>query len=109
MVGVNRKTGVPFNVKSVKAQRTTADFITQIRAKWKREALDGLVSLRAVIYYPSRRHDLDDSLLCDILEKAGVVGNDRQIVYKELLKCVDTQNPRVEMTIEVYKEGDTNW
>lgn len=106
---MNRKTGKMFLKKSDNALKTVKDYVMQIRSKWKREPLDGLVGLRAVVYYPSRRHDLDIALLCDILQEAKVFGNDRQIVYEELLKRLDTKNPRVEMTIENYKEKDTNW
>lgn len=57
--------------------------------------------LTATIFYPSLRQDLDDGLLCDVLQRAGVVDNDRYLFEKVLRREVDKKNPRVECSIEV--------
>lgn len=53
------------------------------------------VIMEAHVYYASRRPDLDVSLLMDVLEKARVYKNDRQIVEQHLFKYLDPKDPRV--------------
>ena len=62
--------------------------------------LTGAIRMTATVYYASRRPDLDVSLLMDVLEKAGVYLNDRQIVQQHLYKKLDPSDPRVELLIE---------
>lgn len=57
-------------------------------------AFEGYVSMEAHVYYASKRPDLDISLLQDVLEKAGVFLNDRQIVEIHAFKYWDKENPR---------------
>lgn len=101
MIVRNKRTGKPMVIKSSKALKTTADFLSQM--SWVGldgfKPLKGDVFMKATIYYPNNRHDLDDSLLCDILQKAGVIKNDRQIIHKVLYKYIDPKNPRVEVEI----------
>ena len=61
--------------------------------------LAGELVLEAVVWYLSERPDLDDALLCDALQMAGVIGNDRQIREKHLSHFIDRSNPRVELAI----------
>ena len=63
--------------------------------------LTGRVMLSAWIHYRSEKNDLDDSLLCNILQAAGVIENDRQIKFKMLSKWVDRKDPRVEVSVVV--------
>lgn len=51
------------------------------------------------VYYQSRRSDLDTSLIRDILQKAGVYLNDRQIEQVLETKHLDKTNPRVDITV----------
>lgn len=62
------------------------------------------VALEATIYYASRRPDLDESLLMDILQKAGVYTNDRLIKEKHIFWGLDKDNPRVEFNVWVLNE-----
>ena len=99
------KSGKTLCVKSANAQKTVVDFGRQMKAQWKKAAIDKPCLLIAHIYYPNRRHDLEASLLCDILQKAGVLKNDRLIERMALTKGLDVKNPRVEMTIEVLEKS----
>lgn len=60
------------------------------------------VYLKATIYYRSKRSDLDVSLLQDILEKAGVYLNDRQVYKIECEKRFDKENPRCLIEVDEY-------
>lgn len=96
----NKRTGKPMVIKSAKALKTAADFVYQLQTQMNNhKPLSGLIRLNATIFYPNNRHDLDDSLLCDILQKAEVIENDRQIIIKFLLKKIDKMSPRIEMEI----------
>ena len=87
-------------IKSDKALGAFNSFVMQAQAQKNGEPLKGLLSLRATIYYPDNRHDLEDSMLCDALQKAGIIKNDRQIVEKILYKKFDKEKPRIELIIE---------
>lgn len=87
-------------IKSAGALKSTNDFIYQLKEQMKgHETLTGIVRLTMIAYYPNNRHDLDDSLICDCLQKAGAIKNDRQIVEKILLKKFDKNNPRIKIEI----------
>jgi len=62
------------------------------------------VACEFTVHYQSRRSDLDTSLIRDILQKAGVYLNDRQIEEAHEYRHIDKLNPRVE--ILVYELGD---
>lgn len=100
----NWKTKKPMFIKSGGALKTTEDYILQAKEQYKGEPLKGELWLYAKIYYKDRRPDLDDSLLCDILQAAGVIENDRMIFHKELHKDFDKDNPRVEVRLETMEE-----
>lgn len=94
--------GRPMSIKSAAAMEFEEGAIPQIPADLKGLGLGSknqLLGLSATIYYPSFRSDLDDTLLCDVLERAGVVSNDRWIREKRLLARVDKDNPRVEVRL----------
>jgi Holliday junction resolvase RusA-like endonuclease len=101
----NKGTGRAMFIKSKEALQYEKDFEQQVRQK-DRVGMDGKLALRCIIYYRSNRSDLSDELLCDMLEKAGVISNDRWIFYKEQGKVIDKENPRVELTIEQMPEGE---
>lgn len=58
--------------------------------------------VRAIVsvWYPSCRQDLDCALVYDLLQKGGIIENDRQVVEKHEFWHVDRKNPRVEVSIE---------
>ena len=96
----NRRTGKPMFIKSEAALAVFEDMVRQAQAQWKKDALTAPCRLTAHIYYSSRRPDLEDSLLMDILQSAGVVKNDRLIFEKHVWKELDRDNPRVVVEVE---------
>lgn len=52
------------------------------------------------IYYPSNLQDLDEALVLDLMQKNGVIENDRQIVAKYVIKRIDPENPRVVVKVK---------
>jgi Holliday junction resolvase RusA-like endonuclease len=63
------------------------------------------LKMTAYIYYDSQRPDLSDELLCDLMEKSGIIPNDRYIFEKHIYKIIDRKCPRVEVDIEAISEG----
>ena len=93
-------------IKSKAALEFEQSALMQLKAPMRgREAFKNDVECRFEVYYQSRRSDLDTSLIRDILQKAGVYLNDRQIVFVIEIKYIDKLNPRTEITIH---ERQTN-
>lgn len=63
--------------------------------------IEGDVSVSMMIYYASRRPDLDESLILDLLQDAAYL-NDRQVKEKHIFWGLDKENPRT--IIEVTKK-----
>ena len=70
--------------------------------------IDGDICFKAHIFYASKRPDLDESVVMDVLQakikngnviRRGVYVNDRQIKEKHVFWGLDRQNPRVEIEI----------
>jgi len=59
-----------------------------------------LVALIARVYNKNWRRDVDTILFCDLLQRSGVLENDRQIRLKLIdgIEC-DAKNPRIEFFI----------
>lgn len=94
----------PILMKSVAARNYVESALPQIPL-FMRKNFDQDVALTVFVYYPNRRHDVDCELLCDVLQKAGVIKNDRQIRVKHFYgHLLDKINPRVEWKIEVLKK-----
>ena len=55
------------------------------------------------IFYASRRPDLDESLILDLLQ-GRVYGNDRQVKERHCYWGLDPEKPRTEMIIEKIEE-----
>lgn len=91
------------SIKSVKALGSMELMVLELKGLWRgAPALTGPLSLVATIYYASRRPDLDESLLMDALQRAGCIGNDRQIWHKDVTKRIDPQWPRVVCELRPY-------
>ena len=95
----NRK---PLFIKSDKARNYERDALKQIRPPASPIEVD--VCLTATIFYASRRPDLDESLICDVLQKAGVIKNDRLIKEKHIYHGLDRENPRAELQIKIREQ-----
>jgi hypothetical protein len=90
-------------IKSDKARAYAAAFLMQCRPL--KTLLEGDLSISIKIYYASRRPDLDESLILDLLQ--GVVyTNDRQVKVKHIFWGLDKDCPRAE--IEVKKIPPTS-
>ena len=87
----------PRSIKSEKALNYEKYALAQIRPP--AEPFDCEVCMVAHIHYCTQRPDLDESLIMDILEKGGVVKNDRRIREKHIFHYIDKENPRARITI----------
>ena len=90
------KHGKPVFAKSVDALSMVETF--RLQCPRLDPLLQGDLHMQAVIYYPSRRSDLDESLIMDAMQGLIYV-NDRQVRMKTILGKVDSQRPRVEITV----------
>ena len=57
------------------------------------------LALAVWVYQKDMRRDLDIELLCDALQHAGVIENDRQLWQKYARRFIDKEKPRAEWTI----------
>jgi Holliday junction resolvase RusA-like endonuclease len=77
----------------------------QLKAQYKDETIKSKLNLKAYYYMPDRRiPDLINLLqsTCDILEKARIIENDKNIISFDGSKImgIDKENPRAEIIIE---------
>jgi len=70
-----------------------------------KEPFKGTLALQAKVYFRDFRRDLDTILFCDLLQKHGIVENDRSIRIKILDGInVDKVNPRIEFRLfQIYE------
>jgi len=88
--------GKPRFIKSAPARRYVIDFQTQCP---KLDTLmEGDLEVEMVIFYASRRPDLDPSLILDCMEN-HIYKNDRQIKRQILYWGLDKNNPRSEIRV----------
>jgi Holliday junction resolvase RusA-like endonuclease len=64
--------------------------------------IDGDVLLFCHIFYASRRPDLDESLIMDLLQGVAY-SNDRQVKAKLILHGLDKSHPRTVIKIAAYR------
>lgn len=92
--------GKPMFIKSDGARAFESSAILQLQAMFRRrKPLTGDLVIECTIYYPNKRQDLDASLVFDVLQKAGVIENDRQLREHHLFHGIDKLNPRAEIAI----------
>lgn len=85
--------------------------------KWNEKALqlammqrvkrvEGEVEVRIEVYFRDRRRDLDNVAkpALDLLQAAGVLEDDRQVVRLEMVRRIDKGNPRVELYVLPARE-----
>src|ERR1044072_9458315 len=96
--------GKPRFIKSAAALAYSDDFLRQ--CPWLDPLFECDLVLEDDIYYSSRRPDLDESLIMDLLQ-GRVYANDRQIRRKVITGHVDKENPRVDIRIYPYEPGST--
>ena len=84
-------------IKSEKALSYSDAFKHQVKSLGY-EPLHGDVIVTMTIYYASRRPDLDESLILDLLQGVTYL-NDRQVKEKHIHWGLDKENPRCEITV----------
>jgi Holliday junction resolvase RusA-like endonuclease len=87
----------PASIKSDKARGYARDFQLQVRPILP--LVEGELRMDLWIYYASRRPDLDESLILDLLQ-GKVYANDRQVRERHVYHMLDKANPRVEILIQ---------
>jgi len=92
------------SIKSASALDFEALATLQLKRQWRKKPLKGDVGVEVTVWYPSKRNDLDPSLLFDVMQKAGIYENDRQIRQYTAFKEWDKLNPRVK--VDVYSLED---
>ena len=100
---VNPRTGQRMSIKSKEALKYCEDFALQVPPEAKQGLGSQTALLRGIIsvWYPALRSDVDVELIWDLLQKCGVVTNDRWIREKFIYGAeIDPANPRVEITVE---------
>ncbi len=97
----NPATDKPMIIKSAKAMSYERAFLKQVpeEAKLGVGDVEHPLMLWAHIYYASNRPDVSTELIQDLLEKAGVVHNDRWFKQIWTHGAIDKENPRVELRI----------
>jgi hypothetical protein len=98
---VVRYGGMSRLIKSKKALSYSDVFLQQCPVLPTLMTGDLRITLR--IFYASRRPDLDESLILDLLQ-GRVYVNDRQVKERHCYWGLDPENPRTEMIIEKIEE-----
>ena len=93
--------GRPAFIKSKKARDYVAMFDKQCPVL--QELLEGDLSVTITIFYATRRPDLDESLVLDLLQ-GKIYLNDRQIKKKKIYWGLDKDNPRTVISISKLEE-----
>ena len=86
-----------FFIKSAKALNYVKQF--QDQCPQLDPLIDGDLRVSMVIYYQSRRPDLDESLILDCMQ-GKVYANDRAVKEKHIYWAIDKEDPRAEITVE---------
>ena len=89
-------------IKSAKALNYVDLFKAQARPMLRPLVSDVVVTMH--IYYSSRRPDLDESLILDLLQGVMYL-NDRQVKEKHIYWHLDKENPHAEILIEKMPRG----
>jgi Holliday junction resolvase RusA-like endonuclease len=97
----NRK---PMIIKSAEAMDYEKAFLMAIPQRM-RIGYDGPVSVKVRVWYQSRRSDLSTELLLDLLQKSGIILNDRQVHHIESFKGLDKENPRLHFTVSKWEDN----
>jgi len=101
----NKKTKKMLVIKSQEALIYADSFAKQVpdSAKVGVGNKDEILALWANVYYPSNRQDLSIEMIKDLLEKNGVVANDRWIKAHLVFGAIDRENPRVDLKLYVIE------
>ena len=86
-------------IKSHKALTYSEMFKQQCSTQQQAAMITGDVCVHMHIYYASRRPDLDESLILDLLQGVAYE-NDRQVKEKHIYWHLDKDEPRAEIVVE---------
>ena len=101
--GVNRRSGKLYNRKSPQAQDCVKFYLQQLKKKWGNlSTIEGPIRIGVDVYHSNKKFDLDVQLLMDILQKAKVIKNDRQVMAIATVKRFDKRDPRCEVSIFAF-------
>jgi|TARA_R110000751_G_scaffold58751_3_gene123791 Holliday junction resolvase RusA-like endonuclease len=90
-------------IKSKKALDYCKEFESQVVPPL--EPICGDVKMAITIWYKTRRPDLDPSLIMDLLQKVGVIENDRQIKEIHAVHQLDREFPRSAIRITTLEKS----
>lgn len=89
------------------ARRDMDPLVLQIKAQMGRMSASTIKSdcRLSCCVYDDDRSDLNNAVttICDLLEEAGAVKNDRLIKQIEAQKVIDGKNPRVELQLTEFR------
>ena len=88
-------------IKSQKALDYSSAFKRQVKTS---RLLAGDIVVEMTIWYASRRPDLDESLILDLLQGVAYT-NDRQVKEKHIYWGLDKENPRAEIMVWQKKDA----
>ena len=94
--------GRPVSIKSDKARKYAAGFLHQ--CKKLDDLFEGDVSVEILIYYATKRPDLDESLILDCMQ-GNVFINDRQVKQKHIYWGLDRDRPRAVIRVSALETG----
>ena len=69
------------------------------------EKIEADVRVDMIVYYASRRPDLDESVILDAMQ-GRVYNNDRQVKEKHIWWGLDRENPRTVVRVQVVESSD---
>lgn len=98
--------GTPRSIKSQNALDWTKSALAQVPADARQSlgSLDDPLHVEMDIWYKSRRPDLSGELVLDMLQKAGVIADDRYVYSLFLYKHFDKRQPGVDIRIQSMSE-----
>ena len=95
----------PAFIKSKKALEYEKDFKKQCPKLDK--LIEGDVEVTIVIWYESRRPDLDESIILDCMQNA-IYKNDRQVKIKHIYWQLSVLNPRAKIVVKSIGDKEDN-
>ena len=90
--------GRPVSIKSDKARAYEKSFKEQMEKLASRQLLEGDVKVDILIYYKTRRPDLDESVILDCMQ-GFIYANDRQVKQKHIYWGLDREQPRTHIRV----------
>lgn len=102
----NKKTGKPLMIKSRKALGWLEAAAWQIPEEAKRKvgSPDQPLRIEFFVRYETRMPDLSTELILDMLQKNGVIRDDRYVFEKIEHKIIDREDPGVDLVITATEE-----